>query len=210
MFQPSQPNPILPPVQGQSGYITSPIDWYGKVCPQCWGRHASFAPKDAKPDTLTLLRDDYPHSPDRWKLCSICPECRRWERLQQAEPYFPLGLARKTKSWWNEFRVMVFETQPQHIAEHIYRANRKRFYEARTEFSWKRQFPPFEVGLLCEILREIEADFDCVDNERVADKSKKRQRKRFWKQAETGCCGSHYEEVELNGKTYMVGFNYGH
>ena len=215
MFQPSQPSPILPPVYGQKGFVPSPIDWYGRTCTTCWHSDNYFAPKDAKPDELKLIQKQVSPNKYEWRLHSICPKCHRWANYRTVhssidDPYFPLGLRKKPKSWWREFREMLFHSQPQHIAEFIYRENRRKIYEERTDYIWERQFEPFEVGKLCDMLREIERDFDCVDNERVADKSKKRQRKRFWKQAEQGCCGSHYEEVEFGGKTYMVGFNYGH
>jgi len=50
----------------------------------------------------------------------------------------------------------------------------------------------------------------CVDNLRLCDKDDKLQRLFFRIAQEDGCCGSETFEFEYRGKTYLLGFNYGH
>jgi hypothetical protein len=52
---------------------------------------------------------------------------------------------------------------------------------------------------------------DCMDNTRVALLTSSSQKRRFKKQAERGCCGSHSEvRTGPDGKKYLLGCNYGH
>lgn len=52
----------------------------------------------------------------------------------------------------------------------------------------------------------------CVDNSRVALKGNTAQMRRYRRQKAAGCCGfCDVEEVcPVDGKTYLLGFNYGH
>lgn len=52
----------------------------------------------------------------------------------------------------------------------------------------------------------------CVDNYRVALKGNTAQMRRYRRQQAAGCCGFHdTEEVcPIDGKTYLIGFNFGH
>jgi hypothetical protein len=53
---------------------------------------------------------------------------------------------------------------------------------------------------------------DCVDNDRVALKGNTAQMRRYMRQKNRGCCGFHdSEEVcPVDGRTYLLGFNFGH
>jgi hypothetical protein len=57
---------------------------------------------------------------------------------------------------------------------------------------------------------------DCADNFRAARMWKSSQRRRFSKQREAGCCGSHdfvakrWSWSKMQYDLYLLGFNYGH
>lgn len=51
---------------------------------------------------------------------------------------------------------------------------------------------------------------DYVDNYRYAEKGNLEQEKKYRELKSKGCCGFYDTEMEVNGKTYLVGWNYGH
>ncbi len=58
----------------------------------------------------------------------------------------------------------------------------------------------------------LSKDEPCVDNHRWADKHNSNAVRRYYKQRSHGCCGfSDVEEVcPVDGKTYLLGINFGH
>lgn len=62
-----------------------------------------------------------------------------------------------------------------------------------------------------ELDKEMEG-LSCVDNSRVARKDSTGQVRRYRKQKESGCCGfSDWEaRCPIDGKVYLLGFNFGH
>jgi hypothetical protein len=61
-------------------------------------------------------------------------------------------------------------------------------------------------------LNELSRDESCVDNYRVAKVGNTCQERRYRRQKNRGCCGF-YDIVDLcpiDGKSYRLGFNYGH
>jgi hypothetical protein len=50
----------------------------------------------------------------------------------------------------------------------------------------------------------------CVDNWRVARGSNAEEVAKYEHDEQHGCCGSYHQEIEVDGETLWVGFNYGH
>lgn len=77
---------------------------------------------------------------------------------------------------------------------------------------WRDALPAKIVAWAEDRLAELYAGEDCVDNMRVALKSDAEQVGLFEEQRRRGCCGSsEFEEVcPVDGRTYLLGFNYGH
>jgi hypothetical protein len=80
---------------------------------------------------------------------------------------------------------------------------------------------PDELAWLEEEFTRVELAFDadgeaCRDNHRAARVWKSSQMRRFVKQRNTGCCGSHewvarrWSWPKLRWDLYLLGFNYGH
>ena len=90
---------------------------------------------------------------------------------------------------------------------------------ARNAIAWARYDKgkkSWEDVLPADIVRWAHHEFaawelDCMDNTRVALLTSSSQKRRFKKQAEHGCCGSHSEiRTGPDGKKYLLGANYGH
>lgn len=52
--------------------------------------------------------------------------------------------------------------------------------------------------------------FDNVDNERIALVGDEEEEAKYARQLDEGCCGFFDSEIEVNGRRFKVGFNYGH
>lgn len=88
-------------------------------------------------------------------------------------------------------------------------------YQYRIPRRKKKQYKDygFVRGVLLE--RAIETmlknlDEPCVDNVRFTAVNDRKEMKRYNRQREEGCCGSHDEEILICGKKFMIGCNYGH
>lgn len=53
-------------------------------------------------------------------------------------------------------------------------------------------------------------EYDCRDNERLADLSIQSEVDSYNKRASLGCCGYFDKEITILDKTFKIGFNYGH
>lgn len=87
--------------------------------------------------------------------------------------------------------------------------------EAIQDEAHEARVAALKPGVYAWILSRLDAlskDEFCVDNDRWADKSKSNAVRRYYKHRSTGCCGFHdSEEVcPIDGKTYLLGFNFGH
>ena len=87
--------------------------------------------------------------------------------------------------------------------------------EAIQDEAHEARLAALKPGVYAWILSRLDAlskDEFCVDNDRWADKAKGNAVRRYYKQRSTGCCGFHdTEEVcPIDGKTYLLGFNFGH
>jgi hypothetical protein len=73
-----------------------------------------------------------------------------------------------------------------------------------------RQYGPRAGRHLGLIMGSAMVDVDYIDNWRWADKGSPWEVVNYKEAYDSGCCGSWDEEVEFEGKTYLLGFNYGH
>lgn len=90
------------------------------------------------------------------------------------------------------------------IGEYRLYMRRKTWYEAIAD---KRI-----VAWANDCLSELEENYDCVDNVRVANSRKSSQIRRYMRQKDNGCCGSFdvKKTCPVDGQVYYLGFNYGH
>ena len=156
------------------------------------------------PNTLRLTKNT---------LEKICEDCHYWAPFQYHRFYvqYP-NLLSLSHHQWQEIRKELFSKYPLHIAHHLYKSLRKERYQKMIEYDWESKFSAWEKEWIWYQIREHSNDEPCVDNFRAADKSNKKQVKRFWKQARKGCCGSaNFEAFRWWGlKIYLIGYNYGH
>lgn len=120
---------------------------------------------------------------------------------------------------WEKLRIQAFANLKSNEAREIYdhmkrlRAER-RMYAAQDagERARERALAPGVLDWINRSFATLEADCDYVDNRRWADITKRSQVRRFVMQRERGCCGSMNEKLvcPIDGKTYLIGFNYGH
>lgn len=68
------------------------------------------------------------------------------------------------------------------------------------------------ASLLLRRLVAAQDGLSCVDNERVAESSRRRERRYYRKCRASGCCGFDDFKVKdlLTGREFLVGFNFGH
>lgn len=90
-----------------------------------------------------------------------------------------------------------------------------RYWQYRARFkSWRDVVAPTVLQWLDAHIADqlAERDLGHMDNFRVCDPTIPSQKRRYLRQKQTGCCGSSDWQVEcpIDGKTYWVGFNYGH
>jgi hypothetical protein len=76
--------------------------------------------------------------------------------------------------------------------------------------SLKKNYYPDENIQLKLLLDDASKDMQCVDNFRIAALDNRKDMKRYRKMEKRGCCGSFDQEVTVNGRKFMIGFNYGH
>jgi hypothetical protein len=179
---------------------------HNSICPECKGHYYTWTEQ-----AWTIPESGYVIH--KGSVKQVCKSCRRYIRLEHSSELFLQGwLPSKSKQEWRTYHDYLFATVPKHIAAHLYHEMRTRRYEQQIQFNWEDQFSPREVAWLNEQFLELTKDLDCVDNYRAADRSKKRQRKRYWKKAAEGCCGSKNVErfCPWNLQTYILGCNYGH
>lgn len=87
---------------------------------------------------------------------------------------------------------------------------RRLAYEAQAK-SWRDVLPEDVRKWATATLNKASKDEACVDNYRVARMNSTSQMRRYRKQKERGCCGSHdFKAVGPDGNRYLMGFNYGH
>lgn len=66
-------------------------------------------------------------------------------------------------------------------------------------------------NILSEIREIIErGDYEYADNYRAARLGNEVEMVEFDRIKDHGCCGSHDEEITVDGVKWIVGFNYGH
>lgn len=98
----------------------------------------------------------------------------------------------------------------------LYRAPKALTNEILLDRYHRRLTPPKEhnyfgyqtlINLKLNMLTE---DQSCVDNHRWAALDSRADMRRYRRQRDKGCCGSHDEEISILGRKFMIGWNYGH
>jgi hypothetical protein len=105
----------------------------------------------------------------------------------------------------------IWAEAPRAMAPVIVKMFKREVYEEnrpRWELDWRELYP--EHVRTFEIWFSNDTKDPCVDNYRVADASNRRHRRVYWRQARRGCCGSRDTTITVGGKTYLIGYNYGH
>lgn len=107
------------------------------------------------------------------------------------------GVAAEMFCRW--LRLAVYERRMQHANDQADARRDERAGAAVVEF----------IG---SVFRDREYGLDCVDNERWAWIRHKGEVRRYKAQKARGCCGFHDEKVwcPIDGKYYLIGFNFGH
>jgi len=93
-------------------------------------------------------------------------------------------------------------------------------------YIWQQDFGATSYGLaICVFTQDIilskvlgkyfqdiidSHEYEFMDNFRVSQADDKDSERLYLKRKSEGCCGSYDEEVEIMGKTYKMGFNFGH
>lgn len=149
-------------------------------------------------------------------ILELCPACRHWRWLNQKQFGNLIGDLTSAEHW-KECQRRIFKTiKPEHLARRFVDEIRKERHDARVivaRFDWERDMSPDDVRWVLSAVQEhFKSELtNCMDNVRAADKSKSRQRRAYERLKSNGCCG--YSDVEVprgDGRTFLIGCNYGH
>lgn len=148
---------------------------------------------------------------DNGRLVQVCGTCRRYVAVDHNSNLFLQGnLVKKTREEWRAYRRLLLEHLPQYVADYQYATMRQMRYDQLIEYRWEDHFGPTEVEWLQQQFADLTSELSCCDNYRAARKDRPNQVKRYWKQAEQGCCGSMDVERVRKEVVYLIGCNYGH
>lgn len=106
----------------------------------------------------------------------------------------------------------IQEEAPPSMHRVLWRKVKQGRYQAmidRQRFDWERAYAE-DAPLLYYAFREMSEDLCYTDNWRVALVGNKKHMKHYEKIRARGCCGSVDEIRVVRGKSYRMGFNYGH
>ena len=107
----------------------------------------------------------------------------------------------------------------------IFEDNANKVYQTideKLELYYRHNFSPTIKEQLSESIDEdtlekilklfvkFDEDYEYADNFRAANIDNSEQMKKYKRRKEKGCCGFYDEIYFINGKKYMIGFNYGH
>lgn len=159
----------------------------------------------------------------RWGQCHPrCWPCTRLDILLREVVPVVLGISRYDKiphgEGWKALarRVRVeFGHQNEHqvhssLSLAVCRfLRRQRYRNDHPSWSWEQAYASDEPAIRAALYDRMKG-CDCVDNVRVADKSRPHHVRRYRAQKERGCCGRSDTTVQVGDKTYLIGFNYGH
>lgn len=124
----------------------------------------------------------------------------------------PIDWSADDLAYWSGVRSQVYALIPGRTD--CGRLFWKRIREGRCQRRlkrWQEALPAFIVGWATEALEQISADYECVDNWRVARVGSTPQMRRYNRQVHKGCCGSKdFRLIGPDKKQYTLGFNYGH
>jgi hypothetical protein len=182
------------------------------VCGHCRG-HGEARGASAPKYRLVPVPDTWTSMPGNVRLEHACICEHHWVDFSYDECFRGMGfVAGKTPP--RGFRDVIFGAGlPSHVARHIYDVARRRHADEIRDLGWERYFDDFASPTLAElreVLAELKTGRDFIDNERVAEKGKPRQMRRYRRQQAHGCCGRFDVEVKLHGRTFLMGFNHGH
>lgn len=126
---------------------------------------------------------------------------------------FHAELLRKPASRsWKEHFSKIRASLPPPIADALIKAIRQHRYDCMLTpaLDWRWGIPDDDVMALTKWFATEQRDREHCDNFRAADSSRSNQVRRYYKVKNRGCCGFVDSTVQIGGKTYLVGFNYGH
>lgn len=145
-----------------------------------------------------------------------CPYCERWvpfDKNKLIKSYTAsFKLSEFKRNDWIQCKKDLYSKYPENIARYLFKFLRGERYYQVISFYWRDQFTKLELVWLDDQIDKLINNLECVDNIRVADSSRKKQVRRYKKQQQLGCCGSldTAKYCSTNGKTYLIGCNYGH
>lgn len=124
-------------------------------------------------------------------------------------------LKSRDREYWRRVRCFLAWLAP-YVSEtrwawSTYKELRRRVFAGQAK-SWDNVLPkPIRAWAYAK-LDELKEGCDFVDNDRVARKGNTAQMRRYRRQKESGCCGFHDSKAvcPIDGKVYLLGFNFGH
>lgn len=142
------------------------------------------------------------------------------ERVLGRDPYKPpelqverillADLKSTDHSYWKSIQAELFHLCESEIAARLWKGVKCQRMRAQ-EKCWRDVVDAEIVKWAEGALRKKSEHDDCVDNYRAARKDRSSQRRRYRRQKDGGCCGSHdFEAKGPDGHMYMLGYNYGH
>lgn len=119
----------------------------------------------------------------------------------------------KDKQYWKSiFNFKVFILDPRDRNFSVKSIKQIRYSKRMRILHPYKSYTDLYGDTIANILEKYfrEKNYDCMDNYRVCDVSKSNERRKYFRTKNLGCCGCHDERIEIKGKTFLVGFNYGH
>ena len=116
------------------------------------------------------------------------------------------------RAYWDAVRSSVYALIPGRTdcGRLFWKQVRQSLFRRRVK-SWRQALPSFLVEWADEVLDQMSADYECVDNRRVARLGSTPQMRRYQRQVARGCCGSRdFRLIGPDRRQYTLGFNYGH
>lgn len=137
------------------------------------------------------------------------------ERWGEEVDLWTFDLKSNDREYWRRVRCFLQWLAPYvdqtSWAHATYKELRRRMFAGQAK-DWDQVLPRPVRDWAYSKLEELQRDCDFVDNSRVARKGNTAQVRRYKRQRDNGCCGFHDSEAvcPIDGKTYLLGFNFGH
>jgi hypothetical protein len=167
----------------------------------CGSRHRGFyCEKDVYGNAVHTWIADWSHSPP-----TRCESCGMVELREYMKT---LDWNSRDPNYWREIFHHVRERAYSNDIHDFVAEIKRHRYQHRLPQPKQNDYGRRINAKLEGLLNDASSGLDCVDNYRYALKSSRRDMRRFRREA--GCCGRHVETVTVEGREYVIGFNYGH